>query len=143
VPLEPIRGWLLLPLLDLVTYPIRVLAMLAGVVVTARTTEALDRHWVQANAIAAVGTSALSVYCVVLLRGFLRRRAWVSEHMKYQYGARVFVGLVAYALSSVLLSGTEGAGGNPFTALVSLAWWPGLWMAYFERSVRVRNTFVR
>jgi Protein of unknown function (DUF2569) len=151
-PIGPagIGGWLLLPLLGLIVSPMRVAAEsvktfsplfqdgvsgFAGVVAANGPLGALLVFELAANV-------ALFVYPLSILPFFFRRSWRVPTLMIAWYAAMAVINTVDLLWVTALDSGdfdTAAGGREVFRSMVGAA----IWIPYFIKSVRVRNTFVK
>ena len=157
--LEGIGGWLVLPLLGLILTPLRQLRTLvvdilpafeAGTweALTSQDSTAYSSWWAPYFIVSAVVAVAMAVWAVLLIVLFLGRKRQLPTVISIFYLAGVLA--AAFELISSLMLDAElpelGIGATVATAVagvVGTSIGSAIWIAYFFRSVRVRNTFVR
>ena len=132
-----IEGWLLLPAIGLVLAPIKGAVMLF---ITWRLVQLVQpelardpRFWISGLLDGAVIVALLGVSIVF----FKKRRAAVSAMIALMV-ALVVTDLVQAALSAAMLKGAEPA--QPVMPVRQFIY-AAIWIPYFRRSARVRNTF--
>jgi hypothetical protein len=155
---EGIGGWLVLPLIGLVLAPLSLLYSLFAnllpgfrgdlwLALTTPDSGFYSPYWPHYLVASSVLTVAFSVCAVVLLVAFLQRRRQVPLLMTLFYLAAIAMGVfdllsLRYFAGHVPLAQTTLAQGG-LSQLVRSAVPSLIWIPYFHRSVRVRNTFTR
>lgn len=148
-----IGGWLLLPLFGLITSPIRVSVTFVTDLVpalepeawsrlTAPGSEVYDPMWAPLLIFEIVANIVLITFPIVLLWLFFRKSyrlpglfiAWLLLHVGVQ--------TVDLALASQV-SAASGAISAGFKELARAIIGAAIWIPYFLKSVRVRNTFTK
>lgn len=148
-----IGGWLLLPLFGLIITPFRVTfetilvfrPVLEPGVWRALTTPGHDAYhplWSTVIAFELVTNAALIVFTVVLLVLFFRKSRRVPRLMIVWYLSMMAMQLIDLALTEAIpAAAANGSEGTRDTVRAIAA--AAIWVPYFLRSVRVRNTFVQ
>jgi hypothetical protein len=157
---EGIGGWLVLPLIGLILSPfmvfyglwIDILPCFRPEVWTALTTPGAplySSYWPVYLVGATILAAGVMVWAVVVLVFFLQRRRQVPVFISALYLANIAVAVFDFA-SMLYLDGqvpllyADGEGSAPLLGTVfRAAIGAAIWIPYFFRSVRVRNTFVR
>lgn len=148
-----IGGWLLLPLLGLIVSPIRVSVMVATDLLpvfdeqiwSRLTTPGSDAYhplWAPFLIFEVFANIVLIAFAVVLLWFFFRKSyrlpglfiIWLALHIAVQAADMAFASQVPAAAAAI---------GESFRNLVQALIGAAIWIPYFRKSVRVRNTFTR
>ena len=155
---EGIGGWLVLPLIGLVLALLSLLYNLFGNLLqafrgdlwsamTAPDSGFYSAYWPHYLVVSSVVNVAFIVCIALLLVGFLKRRRQVPLLMIVFYLAAIALGVfdflsLRYLAKDAPLAQAALAQGA-FSLLVRSAVPSLIWIPYFLRSVRVRNTFTR
>jgi len=145
-PAPPIGGWLYIPLLSLYAAPLLFLLSIVsiGVDVASVGVEAAlaNRAWLALSALDVLTTLVIACFSLFILPRFRSRKAVVPGLMQRLYGLKLgLLVLFMIAASSLGQLGSAevadlGSGiGSPLIFNV-------LWLVYFQKSERVRSTFV-
>ncbi|MGG1876406.1 MULTISPECIES: DUF2569 domain-containing protein [Paenibacillus] len=85
----------------------------------------------------------LSAFCVFILIDFYARKAIVPKLMIIFYGGSLLLGIFDYILVMQIPLAREAEDGSTVQALIRAGFTSLIWIPYFLKSVRVKNTFVR
>jgi hypothetical protein len=156
--LSGIGGWLVLPLIGLCVSPLLTLYTLWAsvlplirpriwMVLTTPGTAVYSWYWTPYLAVTAMSALALVLLMVVTLMLFLQHRRRVPVLMTvlllWNMAQTVFELVSQQYLSRHVPALAGGVGGGAWQGLFRAGLTAVIWIPYFWRSVRVRNTFVR
>jgi hypothetical protein len=157
--IQGIGGWLVLPLIGLIVTPLRELVILVNDVLpffepqkwevfTSPLSTLYSPWWTPYFVVSLIGCVGVAAWAVVLLVLFFGRKKQLPAVISIFYLAGIL--WAAFELVSVLMLTSElpqlddgYLRTNALSRLIGTVAGAAIWIPYFFRSVRVRNTFVR
>lgn len=137
-------GWLILPLLSLLAYPLLFVARVIPAFIQVRKAGGLeavfvaDPRWLALSLYDVVASAVIGGWALFALPGFLKKQKATVWRMQALYAALMLNNLVTYVLER-LQADASASSTLPVFQLAS----PLLWIQYFNTSKRVKETFVR
>lgn len=147
-------GWLILPMLGLIITPIRLGRLLLTIyvpiftdgsweVLTTPGSEAYHHLWAPLLIFEVAGNITFSLFAIILLIFLFRKHYTLPKWMIVFYATNLtFVGINLFAanfIPAVAAAQDPESLRDLFGGLVAAA----IWIPYFKKSVRVRNTFTK
>ena len=144
-----IGGWLAFPMLGLIMSPISIMAISLSTyvpifskgtweVVTTSGSEAYHPLWAPLLIFEILGNSCLLIFSIVLIVLFFRRHYLLPKLIIIVYAASLaFQGIDFFASALISTVAKELDPGSLSRAI----FWTAIWIPYFMKSQRVRNTF--
>jgi hypothetical protein len=138
-----IYGTLLLTCMQLFLYSIPSFQAETWSLLTSKESEIYHPLWGPVITFEAVYNALLIVFCIYILFHFYAKKWILPRLMIIFYAGSLLFGVIDYSVLQLIPMAREADGGGSIRDLIRSFFTCVIWIPYFLRSVRVKNTFIR